>query len=79
MGLTPLLMPERQKDRLVRISHSWVCVVAGVYVLAATSRPDLIDPALLRPGRLDKSLLCPAPDLVSKQLRSLPTTAPVWF
>lgn len=34
----------------------------GVYVLAATSRPDLIDPALLRPGRLDKSLLCDLPE-----------------
>ncbi|KAJ5776923.1 hypothetical protein N7520_000169 [Penicillium odoratum] len=35
--------------------------LSGVYVLAATSRPDLIDPALLRPGRLDKSLLCDMP------------------
>lgn len=34
----------------------------GVYVLAATSRPDLIDPALMRPGRLDKALYCPPPD-----------------
>jgi peroxin-1 len=34
----------------------------GVYVLAATSRPDLIDPALLRPGRLDKSLICDLPN-----------------
>lgn len=34
----------------------------GVYVLAATSRPDLIDAALLRPGRLDRSVLCDMPD-----------------
>ncbi|KAG8443146.1 hypothetical protein GDO86_011816 [Hymenochirus boettgeri] len=34
----------------------------GVYFLAATSRPDLIDPALLRPGRLDECLYCPPPD-----------------
>ncbi|XP_053117738.1 peroxisomal ATPase PEX1 isoform X2 [Hemicordylus capensis] len=38
----------------------------GVYVLAATSRPDLIDPALLRPGRLDKCLYCPPPDQTSR-------------
>ncbi|EHA57336.1 peroxisome biosynthesis protein [Pyricularia oryzae 70-15] len=36
--------------------------LSGVYVLAATSRPDLIDPALLRPGRLDKSLICDFPN-----------------
>ncbi|KAJ2785742.1 Peroxisome biosynthesis protein pex1 [Coemansia interrupta] len=39
----------------------------GVYVLAATSRPDLIDPALLRPGRLDKAFLCPMPDMAERQ------------
>ncbi|NXI41547.1 PEX1 factor, partial [Galbula dea] len=45
----------------------------GVYVLAATSRPDLIDPALLRPGRLDKCLYCPPPDQNSRSeiLRAL--------
>lgn len=37
--------------------------LSGVYVLAATSRPDLIDSALLRPGRLDKSLICDLPNM----------------
>lgn len=44
----------------------------GVYVLAATSRPDLIDPALLRPGRLDKSLLCDMPDYQDRLDVSIP-------
>lgn len=39
----------------------------GVYILAATSRPDLIDPALLRPGRLDKSLLCDMPNELDRK------------
>ncbi|OAJ38945.1 hypothetical protein BDEG_22835 [Batrachochytrium dendrobatidis JEL423] len=39
----------------------------GVFVLAATSRPDLIDPALLRPGRLDKTILCDLPSRLDRE------------
>ena len=34
----------------------------GVTVIAATNRPDIIDPSLLRPGRFDRLVLIPAPD-----------------
>ena len=36
----------------------------GLWILAATSRPDLIDPALLRPGRFDVAVHCPLPNKV---------------
>ena len=38
----------------------------GVTVLAATSRPDLVDAALLRPGRLDRLVRCGAPDAAAR-------------
>jgi len=35
---------------------------SGVVIIGATNRPDIIDPALLRPGRFDRLILVPAPD-----------------
>jgi len=35
----------------------------GVIIVAATNRPDVLDPALLRPGRFDRNVVVPKPDL----------------
>jgi transitional endoplasmic reticulum ATPase len=39
----------------------------GVVVIGATNRPDIIDPALLRPGRFDELIMVPVPELESRQ------------
>lgn len=55
----------------------------GVYVIAATNRPDIIDPAMVRPGRLDKTLFVGLPDenerfeILSKVCRKRPLAADV--
>lgn len=53
--LIPILLPALLQPRL------------GVVVLAATNRPDKVDPALLRPGRFDRLLLVPPPDAAARQ------------
>ncbi len=39
----------------------------GVIVLAATNRPDVLDPALLRPGRFDRQVVVPLPDVRGRE------------
>ena len=39
----------------------------GVIVLAATNRPDILDRALLRPGRFDRQIVVPAPDVKARE------------
>ncbi|WP_245576334.1 ATP-dependent zinc metalloprotease FtsH [Desulfovibrio cuneatus] len=39
----------------------------GVILIAATNRPDVLDPALLRPGRFDRQVVVPPPDLRGRQ------------
>ena len=39
----------------------------GVIVIAATNRPDVLDPALLRPGRFDRQVVVPLPDIQGRE------------
>src|SRR5688572_25545577 len=56
----------------------------GVIVIAATNRPDVLDPALLRPGRFDRQVVVPLPDIRGREemlrahSRKLPR-APDWW
>lgn len=40
----------------------------GVILIAATNRPDVLDPALLRPGRFDRQVIVPIPDVRGREL-----------
>jgi len=39
----------------------------GIILIAATNRPDVLDPALLRPGRFDRQVVVPNPDIIGRE------------
>ena len=42
-------------------------LILGIIILAATNRPDVLDTALLRPGRFDRQISIDRPDLVGRE------------
>ena len=55
----------------------------GIILIAATNRPDVLDPALLRPGRFDRQVVVPNPDVTGREkilrvhMRNVPLSADV--
>ena len=41
---------------------------SGIIILAATNRPDVLDPALLRPGRFDRQVVLDMPDIRTEEI-----------
>ncbi|WP_181703072.1 ATP-dependent zinc metalloprotease FtsH [Chthonobacter albigriseus] len=39
----------------------------GIIIIAATNRPDVLDPALMRPGRFDRQIMVPNPDIIGRE------------
>ncbi|KAJ8658799.1 hypothetical protein O0I10_005525 [Lichtheimia ornata] len=80
---------DQQTDSSARVVNTLLTELDGVenrsqvYVIAATNRPDMIDPAMLRPGRLDKLLYVELPtpgerfDILSKLTKKTPLGASV--
>ncbi len=49
------------------LGNGWFDTKAGVIIMAATNRPEILDPALLRPGRFDRHVLVDRPDIKGRE------------
>lgn len=71
------LVPSRDTSNISHMNTSAVneflaqmnnCGEDGIFIIGATNRPNAIDPAILRPGRLDKHIYLPPPDFEARKL-----------
>ena len=71
------LVPNRDTSNISHMNTSAVneflaqmnnCGDAGIFIVGATNRPNAIDPAILRSGRLDKHIYLPPPDFEARKL-----------
>ena len=63
VGGLPLVRAIRDEWYVWTLLLAGFNTTAGVVVLAGTNRPDVLDPALLRPGRFDRQIYLPPPDI----------------
>ena len=64
-GLVAVMMKEN-KPKSTLVEMDGFEANEGVIIVAATNRPDVLDPALLRPGRFDRQVVVPAPDIIGR-------------
>ena len=68
-GLSPMAGPEERENTLNQLLSEMdgFDTRKGVIIMAATNRPEILDPALLRPGRFDRQVLVDRPDINGRE------------
>jgi cell division protease FtsH len=68
-GLNPMSGPEERENTLNQLLSEMdgFDTRKGVIIMAATNRPEILDPALIRPGRFDRHILVDRPSLVGRE------------
>ncbi|MGC2692293.1 MAG: ATP-dependent zinc metalloprotease FtsH [Desulfobaccales bacterium] len=68
-GLSPMAGPEERENTLNQLLSEMdgFDTRKGVIIMAATNRPEILDPALIRPGRFDRHILVDRPSLMGRE------------
>ena len=68
-GLSPMGGPEERENTLNQLLSEMdgFDTRKGVIIMAATNRPEILDPALIRPGRFDRHILVDRPSLKGRE------------
>ncbi|OPY77623.1 MAG: ATP-dependent zinc metalloprotease FtsH 4 [Syntrophorhabdus sp. PtaU1.Bin153] len=68
-GMNPLSSHDEREQTLNQLlaEMDGFDTKAGVIIMAATNRPEILDPALLRPGRFDRHVLVDRPDIIGRE------------
>ncbi len=58
---------QEEIQKFSKLADQWWDANEGIILIAATNRPDVLDPALLRPGRFDRQVVVPNPDILGRE------------